>query len=133
MYNNYYGNPMPHQGDTDRQNPSQVKEMCQTNHYYFVQIQLSDGSLVDGIIDGTDEDHVYMLVPVGDEMEETDQRQFGYSGYGGFGGYGGYDGYGGYGGYPFGGGYGYPRRFRRFRRRRFPFFHVRRLFFPFFY
>ncbi|SEB13515.1 hypothetical protein SAMN05421743_11910 [Thalassobacillus cyri] len=125
MYNYYHG--YPDQLDTDRQNPSEVKEMCQTNHYYFVQIQLSDGSLVDGIIDGTDEDHVYMLVPVGDEMGEADQRQFGYSGYGGFGGY------GGYGGYPFGGGYGYPRRFRRFRRRRFPFFHVRRLFFPFFY
>ncbi|WP_051353112.1 hypothetical protein [Thalassobacillus devorans] len=119
MYNYYHG--YPEQAEMDRQNPSEIKEMCQTNHYYFVQIQLSDGSLVDGIIDGTDEDHVYLLVPVGDEKEEMEQRQFGYSGFGP------------YGGYPYGAGYGYPRRFRRFRRRRYPFFYIRRLFFPFFY
>ncbi|GGC88492.1 hypothetical protein GCM10007216_19040 [Thalassobacillus devorans] len=119
MYN-YHEYPMWEEEEWERNNAAEVKDLCQTHNYYFVQVQMSDGSLAEGIIDGTDEDNVYMLVPAGDDMDE--QRQFGYSGFGG-----------GYGGYPFGGGYGYPRRFRRFRRFRYPFFSIRRLFFPFFY
>ncbi|MNP80831.1 hypothetical protein D3C76_1790330 [compost metagenome] len=62
-----------------------------------------------------DDEHVYLLVPVGD----MDDRGLGYP----------------YGGFPYGGygyGYGYPRRFRRFIRRPFPFFFFRSFFFPFF-
>lgn len=92
---------------------NQMYDMCKKYHHHFVQIEGTDGNVYDGIIDGLDKNHVYLLVPSGEtEAQEDMNRQFNpYFGYG----------------------YGYPRRFRRFRRHRFPFFFIRRLFFPFFY
>lgn len=90
----------------------QMYETCKKFHLYFVQIQTTEGQLYDGIIEDVDNEGVAMLVPSGDiEQGEGMERQFGY----------------GYGGY------GFPRRFRRFRRVRFPFFQLHRLFFPYYY
>ncbi|MFC0523579.1 hypothetical protein ACFFGV_08270 [Pontibacillus salicampi] len=103
-----------------QQSPQEMKEYCEKHMYYFVIIEMQDGSRYDGIIVNIDAENVYVLMPAGDEDESgesSDERQFGY-------------GYGGYG--PGYGGYGYPYRFRRFRRYRFPFFGIRSFFFPFF-
>ncbi len=89
-------------------------EMCRQCQHHFVQLEGTDGNMYEGIIDGTDDDHVEVLVPAGEEMD--DYRQYPY-----------------WGGYPYSYGFGYPRRFRRFRRHRLPFFGLRRIFFPFFY
>ncbi|MFD1037706.1 hypothetical protein ACFQ3N_04650 [Virgibacillus byunsanensis] len=72
----------------------------------YVLAETTDGTQVDGIITGLDDENVYLAVPT-DQYEQQQmqpypgqnyQRQFGY----GFGGYG-YPGYG----------YGRPHRFRR--------------------
>ncbi|GAB2559015.1 hypothetical protein [Gracilibacillus alcaliphilus] len=90
----------------------QMHETCKNLYLHFVQFQTMEGQMLDGIIEDVDEDGVTMLIPDGDaESAEGMERQFGY-GYGGF---------------------YYPWRFRRFRRFRFPFFGIRRLFFPFYY
>lgn len=79
----------------------QMKSMCKQYQDYYVVGQMNDGSQVEGIVEDMDDDSVTMLVP---EMIEEDElmnnRLFGGNGV-----------YGGYG----------RRRFRRFRRRRFPF------------
>lgn len=93
-------------------------DFCKRYHYHLVQFETTDGHTYEGIIDGVEDDGVYMLVPAGNmerEDQEKNERQF--------------YGYGGYSPY----GYGFPRRFRRFRRHFFPFFIFRRFFFPFFY
>lgn len=98
-----------------------MRDMCKRYQHYLVVLEGNDGSMIEGIIDGWDDDHVYLLVPIGDQDDGYD-RQFGLYGYP-------------YG-YPYGfygPPYGYPRRFRRFRRHFFPFFGLRRLFFPIFY
>ncbi len=80
-----------------------IYEQCKEHMHNYVLADMIDGTQVDGIITGVDEEYVYMAVPIGEGQQQMpDQhmhRQFGY-------------GYGGYGGYP---GYGYgPRpRFRR--------------------
>ncbi|MEF3302965.1 hypothetical protein [Paenibacillus sp. GYB003] len=81
-----------------------IKAQCHKYMNYHVIAHGNDGSQFEGIIDGMDEEGVTMLVPedVDGEEREFDPRQ------------------------PFG--YG-RRRFRRFRRRRFPFFFFA---FPFF-
>ncbi|MFA1819548.1 hypothetical protein ACDX78_04965 [Virgibacillus oceani] len=93
-------------------------DLCKRYKYHLIQCEGTDGQMYDGIIDSVSDDSVYLLVPAGDtERDNQDDmtRQFDY-------------------GYNYGyGGYGYPRRFRRFSRRRFPFFFLRRLFFPYFY
>lgn len=71
-----------------------IMSICQKYMNYHVIGQLSDGSMVEGIVDGMDDNSVTMLVP--EDVYEGDRI------------------YGGYGGYG-------RRRFRRFRRRRFPF------------
>ncbi|MFC3040530.1 hypothetical protein ACFOGI_09760 [Virgibacillus xinjiangensis] len=111
----------------DNMNPShhqQLQDFCRRYQYHLVQGEGTDGRTYDGIIEGVDNDAVYMLTPDGDnDWDDWDDmdRQYGYgpSGYG----------------YNYGqpGFYGYPRRFRRFRRRRFPFFFFRRFLFPPFY
>lgn len=109
-----------------------MHDLCQQYNNHLVQLETTDGQVHDGIIDGIDQNGVEMLVPEGDmdNNHHENERQFGF----GYGGYAGFDGYGGALGYGYGGpGYGYPRRFRRFRRHRFPFFGIRRLLFPFFY
>ncbi len=107
----------------------QMHDLCQQYNNYLVQLETTDGQVHDGIINGVDQNGVEVLMPDGDTDNNHNEyeRQFGF-GYGGYGGFGGAPWYG-YGG-P---GYGYPRRFRRFRRHRFPFFGIRRLLFPFFY
>ncbi|UCZ54077.1 hypothetical protein LGQ02_04660 [Bacillus shivajii] len=93
----------------------QMHDVCVRFQLHLVQFETTDGQVFDGIIDSVDQEGVNMLVPTGDmEREGESERQFygpGYTPYG----------------------YGFPRRFRRFRRHRFPFFGLRRLFFPFFY
>lgn len=88
---------------------------------------MDNGKMYDGIIDKADNDHAYLLVPIGDQREEDneEERQFGFGGFGSpFGGFGGpFGGFGGFGHFPF--------RFRRFRRFRFPFSRIRRFSFPF--
>lgn len=82
--------------------------------YRYVLVQTSDNQYYDGIVESVDDNHLYLAVPVGGEMEReesNDERVFGGVGYGpGFG----YPGYG-YPGYGFPG-YGYYRPRRRFQR-----------------
>ncbi|REJ22039.1 MAG: hypothetical protein C6W54_15790 [Bacillaceae bacterium] len=109
-------------------------DFCKRHKHYYVLLEMDDGKMYDGIIDKADNDHAYLLVPIGDQREEDneEERQFGFGGFGGpFGGFG--SPFGGFGG-PFGGfgGFGhFPFRFRRFRRFRFPFSRIRRFSFPF--
>ncbi|RRJ67513.1 hypothetical protein EHV15_11415 [Paenibacillus oralis] len=114
-----------------------MMEICKRYHHHLIHIESSDGHVHVGIIDGMDDDHVYLLIPIGDM--DGDDRAFGapFGGFGTpFGGFGTpfgapFGGFGGFGGFPFFG--GFPRRFRRFIRRPFPFFGLRRFFFPFFF
>lgn len=113
-----YGTPMHHEPMDQVSHKQQMQDFCKRYHHYFAQIETTDGNIYDGIIDGSDDESVYLLVPSGDsERDDENNRQ-----------------------YPFGGppfDYGFPprfpRRFRRFRRQRFPFFFLRRLFFPYFF
>ncbi|WP_339210329.1 hypothetical protein NSQ41_16010 [Aeribacillus sp. FSL K6-8210] len=102
-------------------------DFCKRHKHYYVLLEMDDGKMYDGIIDKADNDHAYLLVPIGDQREEDneEERQFGFGGFGGpFGGFGGpFGGFGGFGHSPF--------RFRRFRRFRFPFSRIRRFSFPF--
>ncbi|QGH35024.1 hypothetical protein GI584_13670 [Gracilibacillus salitolerans] len=105
-----YGQMMEHQQMDYNHQQKQMHEMCKNYHLYFMQFQTTEGETFEGIIEDMDDDGVIILIPFGD-MERGDEaeRQYGY-------------------------GYGYfPRRFRRFRRRRLPFFLLRSLFFPYYY
>ncbi|MCR6107265.1 hypothetical protein HXA34_13250 [Salipaludibacillus agaradhaerens] len=107
----------PHQQD--------MKDMCQHYHLYFVQIQMMDGSLHEGVIEDVDNEGVTLLTPFeGDHHFPDGSRQFG-TGIGGFGTFTPY-------GFGYGPWYGVPWRFRRFRRRRFPFYGIGGFYFPFF-
>ncbi|KZN95975.1 MULTISPECIES: hypothetical protein [Aeribacillus] len=88
-------------------------DFCKRHKHYYVLLEMDDGKMYDGIIDKADNDHAYLLVPIGDQREEDneEERQFGFGGFGGFG--------------------HFPFRFRRFRRFRFPFSRIRRFSFPF--
>lgn len=98
-----------------------IYDICKEHMHAYVLAEMTDGTQVDGIITGLDENHVYFAVPMGcSDGHDGQERQFGGYGYGypGYGGYGGFDpgyGYGGYGGFDPGFGYGaYPgQRFRR--------------------
>ncbi|WP_235848393.1 hypothetical protein [Litchfieldia alkalitelluris] len=79
-----------------------MKNLCKSYMNYHVIGQLSDGSQFEGIIDSMDEDSVTMLVP--EEVEEQQMTRYGYNGYDD-------DDY-------------YPprrRRYRRYRRSRYPY------------
>ncbi|WP_099157186.1 hypothetical protein [Virgibacillus ndiopensis] len=90
------------------QNYHHIYEMCKEHMHSYVLAEMTDGTKLDGIVTGLDDEYVYLAIPI-EQHEHTqgnfnhgyDDRQFGY-------------GYPGYGyGYP-GFGYGYPpRRFRR--------------------
>jgi hypothetical protein len=94
-------------------------DVCKQHMHKYVMIHTTDGMQYDGIVESTDDDYVYLAVPVGaTELAPPQMRAL--TGYGGYGGYGGYPyggaGYGyGYPGYGAGGypGYGYGGRFRR--------------------
>jgi hypothetical protein len=95
------------------QQQASLKDLCKKYHLHLVRLEGTDGNIYEGIIEDVNEDSVDMLIPVGDVEDDPDygmRQYFGQMGYG-----------------------GYPRRFRRFRRRRFPFFIFRRLLFPHFY
>ncbi|GAA0447598.1 hypothetical protein JUJ52_17070 [Virgibacillus sp. AGTR] len=82
-------------------NYQHIYDVCKDHMHAYVLIELADGSSIDGIITGLDQESVYIAVPLeGHEQQNmmsqhqapSHQRQFGY-------------------GYP---GYGYPPpRFRR--------------------
>jgi hypothetical protein len=125
-------NQMPYQENMgsqamDMSHKQKMYDFCRQHMYHYVQMETADGSQYDGIVDGMDNDQVYLLAPIGDMNDDENQRQFG--GFGGFGGP-----FGGFGG-PFGGfgGFGFPFRFRRFGRFGFPFSGIRRFSFPFFF
>ncbi|TMN23100.1 hypothetical protein [Lentibacillus cibarius] len=86
-----------------------IYEECKDHMHAYVLVEVSDGTQVDGIITGLDNEYVYMAVPVGQEsVHDNDWRPQGFGGFG--------YGYGGYPGYGYGGYYGYGNRPRRFRR-----------------
>ncbi|MEN1970326.1 hypothetical protein WMZ97_19915 [Lentibacillus sp. N15] len=108
-----------------KQDYHHVYETCKQHMHSYVLAEMVDGSKVDGIVTGLDEEYVYLAVPLAQheqdmhQMHEHQQNRqvgFGYGQPGGFGYPGGGFGYPGGYGYP-GGGYGYPggprRRFRR--------------------
>ncbi|MFD1739679.1 hypothetical protein ACFSCX_24655 [Bacillus salitolerans] len=109
--------------------PGHVKDFCKKHKDFYVLLEMNDGQQYDGIVDKVDDENVYMLIPDGDHHQD---REFSFGGYDDDYGYGGYgSGYGqGYGGY----GRRYPRRFRRFRRYRFPLRRlIRAILYPYFY
>lgn len=82
-----------------------IYDLCKKHMHAYVLAEMVDGSKLDGIITGLDDEYVYFAVPIDQNDHSPDypspdyHRQFGYPGYG--------YGYPGYG-------YGYPpRRFRR--------------------
>src|SRR5690625_5300494 len=82
-----------------------IYELCKDHMHAYVLAEMVDGTTIDGIITGLDEEYVYFAVPIDyqdDPFHHSDftQRQF----------WGGYPGYG----YPGFGYSGHPRR--RFRR-----------------
>ena len=91
----------------------QMYELCKKHMHSYVLAEMTDGTSVDGIITGLDDEYVYLAVPNDSNTQESqhmndgghDYRQFGY----------GYPGYGyGFGGPGYGYGYGFGRpRFRR--------------------
>ncbi|SFL80239.1 hypothetical protein SAMN04487943_10456 [Gracilibacillus orientalis] len=109
-HQNHYGQTSGHQQMDSNHHKKQMHELCNNYHLYFMQFQTMEGDTFEGIIEDIDEDSVIILIPSGDlERVEETERQYGF----------------GYG--------GYPRRFRRFRRHRFPFLLLRSLFFPYYY
>ncbi|WP_416151193.1 hypothetical protein ACM26V_09575 [Salipaludibacillus sp. HK11] len=136
----YQGMPVEGQPNNE-QHLKDMHDACTQYHLHFIQIQMIDGSIHDGIIEDSDNEGVTLLMPEDDDAQQPYNEQQGYQmnnqpGHFGYG-------YGG-SGYPapgFGPGYGpgygigrprIPRRFRRFRRRRYPFYGINTLLFPFF-
>lgn len=95
-------------------NYNDIYEQCKDHMHAYVLAETTDGTQVDGIITGLDEENVYLAIPIGSEEAGMD-RQYGYgSGYGSGHGYGSSYGHGGYS--PYGYGQGYFNRPQRFRR-----------------
>ena len=124
-----YGGGMQPQDQQDLKN---MQELCKKHIMHLLQFETMDGHVFPGIVENVDDDGVDVLVPDGDNYDDNDydynydnnyqHRQYWYGG--------------GFGFYPYGFPpfwQGYPFRFRRFRRRRFPFRILRRIFFPYFY
>lgn len=94
-----------------------IYDLCKKHMHAYVLVEMVDGSQVDGIITGLDQENVYLAVPIqshtppmqGPSYPKQSREYSSYSGgwggpsYGG--GWGGppyYGGYGGYGGGPYG-------------------------------
>lgn len=92
-----------------RDDNKHIYDLCKQHMHSYVLAETHDGSKIDGIVTGLDEEYVYMAVPVDLNQKQgtfmtdhqTLERQFGY----------GYPGYG-YPSYGYGG-YGPRNRFRR--------------------
>jgi|SRR5699024_8714416 len=80
-------------------------ELCKDHMHAYVLAEMVDGTAIDGIITGLDEENVYFAVPIDYSEESFQPTDSSYRQFGGW--YGPGPGFG----YP---GYGYPRR--RFRR-----------------
>lgn len=99
------------EGMKNEKESNSIYELCKNHLHAYVLAEMVDGTAIDGIITGLDDENVYFAIPIDHQDEQIhhsnlSQRQFG----GGYGyGYGPGPGFG-YG-YP---AYGYPRR--RFRR-----------------
>lgn len=108
----YYNMPWSHTEELYEPMDRNVMDQCQQYMNYHVTAQMNDGTHFDGIIEGFDNNGVRMLVPewVEDDTDDEMTRQFNY-------------------------GYGRPhRRYRRYRRRYFPFRFFRRIFpIPYYY
>jgi len=94
------------------ENDINIYDICKEHMHAYVLAEMTDGTQINGIITGLDEENVYFAIPGG--YAEGHERQYGAYGYGygqpGFG----YGGYGGHGGYGPGFGYGGPGQgFRR--------------------
>ncbi|TQS75820.1 hypothetical protein DX933_06005 [Ornithinibacillus gellani] len=74
------------------QDVKKVYDLCKAHIHSYVLAEMNDGSKIDGIITGLDDEYVYMAVPFDQEQDVSQQmnhhnRQFGYPGFGGFPGY----------------------------------------------
>ncbi|MDR0137537.1 hypothetical protein RFW18_07220 [Metabacillus idriensis] len=103
MMNNYQYGYYP--ANWQQEEPFETREdamsTCRRHMNFYVIARMTDGSQVEGIIEDMDNEGVTMMIP--EEVEESEMdanRQ-----------------------------YGYRRRFRRYRRRRFPYY---AFIFPFF-
>ncbi|WP_058306103.1 hypothetical protein [Gracilibacillus massiliensis] len=86
----------------------EIKNLCEEYKNYYVMGQLNDGAQFEGIVDSVDNSGVNMLIAE-DIVEEQSDRQLGYYGPG-------------------------RRRYRRFRRQRYPFgLLTNLLLYPFYY
>lgn len=111
---------MPQHKEMTKHHVEEMKEFCRQNRYGYVILEMDDGQYYDGVMMDIDQEHIHLLIPIGDEQQTSYQedydnynnnRQFGYGPY--------------FGRVPF--------RFRRFHPFLFPFLGIRRFFFPFFY
>ena len=85
-----------------RLDKEQAYQLCKDHLHRYVMAQFANGSRIDGIVEGIDDDYLYLAMP-GDRLTEG-KRAFGAPFYPGYG---------------YGYGYGYPYR-RRFTRGIFP-------------
>lgn len=99
----------------DDHHKKKMHQFCKTYHYHYIQMKMTDGAQYEGVLDGFDEDQVYLLMPIGEQSRQPPGDNRIYGGYGGF------------------GGSGYPYRFRRFGRYGFPFYGIGGFGFPYFY
>jgi len=111
------------QGMQQHDYEAEIENFCERHHNHYVVVETDDGRVYDGIIEGAEDGEMVLLTPAGDLNDEADgTRQYWF---------------GGYYGVPFSvyGGFGVaiPFRFRRFYRYRFPYYRIRRFFFPYFY
>src|SRR5699024_10869103 len=78
-----------------------IYELCKEHMHAYVLAEMIDGTIIDGIITGLDDENVYFAVPIDHPAQSLQQTDLPHRQY--WGGYGPGPGYG----YP---GYGYPRR-----------------------
>lgn len=89
-----------------RDDNKHIYDLCKQHMHAYVLVEAKDGTKVDGIITGLDDEYVYMAVPIDQPTQSGHashgpQNEHGHDGHlrYGYPGFGGYPGYG-YGGYP---------------------------------